>query len=88
MDYEGERGAKRNTEPWRMNGWGVQESGEEMLDRLEREEEEKNTMLELETKTLDVKCEMAVADALDEECKERTSWQGWLGGHCGTGKHR
>lgn len=49
-----------------MNGGGVQESDEERLDRLEREEEEKNAMVELETKTLDAKREMAVADALDE----------------------
>ncbi|RDL36369.1 putative cell cycle control protein cwf16 [Venustampulla echinocandica] len=66
MDYVSERGAKRNTEPWRMNGGGKQESDEERLDRLEREEEEKNAMQELETKTLDAKREMAVADALDE----------------------
>jgi len=66
MDYTCERGAKRNTEPWRMNGGGVQESDEERLDRLEREEEERNAMVELETKTLDAKREMAVADALDE----------------------
>ncbi|KAH8603163.1 CWC16 protein [Bisporella sp. PMI_857] len=66
MDYECERGAKRNTEPWRMNGGGKQETDEERLDRLEREEEEKNAMEELETKTLDAKREMAVADALDE----------------------
>lgn len=49
-----------------MNGLGKQESDEERLDRLEREEEEKNAMQELETKTLDAKREMAVADALDE----------------------
>lgn len=66
MDYECERGAKRNTEPWRMNGGGLQETDEERLDRLEREEEESNAMEELELKTLDAKREMAVADALDE----------------------
>ncbi|RKF54626.1 Pre-mRNA-splicing factor cwf16 [Erysiphe neolycopersici] len=66
MDYECERGAKRNTEPWRMNGGGKQESDEERLDRLEREDEEKNAMEELESKTLDTKREIAVADALDE----------------------
>ncbi|RFU29572.1 hypothetical protein B7463_g6790, partial [Scytalidium lignicola] len=66
MDYVCERGAKRNTEPWRMNGGGIQETDEERLDRLEREEEEKNAMQELETKTLEAKTEMAVADALDE----------------------
>jgi len=49
-----------------MNGGGKEESEEERLDRLEREEEEKNAMVELETKTLDAKREMAVADALDE----------------------
>lgn len=60
-----ERGAKRNTEPWRA---GPQETDEERLDRLEREEEEesKNAMAELEAKTVDAKREMAVADALDE----------------------
>ena len=49
-----------------MNGGGKQESDEERLDRLEAEEAEKNAMQELETKTLDAKREMAVADALDE----------------------
>lgn len=66
MDYECERGAKRNFEPWRANGQAKQETEEEMLDRLEAEEEERNAMVELETKTLDAKREMAVADALDE----------------------
>lgn len=65
MDYMCERGAKRNTEPWRI-GAAKEESEEERLDRLEREEEERNAMVELETKTLDAKREMAVADALDE----------------------
>jgi len=65
MDYTCERGAKRNTEPWRI-GAAKEESEEERLDRLEREEEERNAMVELETKTLDAKREMAVADALDE----------------------
>jgi uncharacterized protein YnzC (UPF0291/DUF896 family) len=65
MDYAAEKGAKRNFEPWREKN-GVEESEEERLDRLEREEEEKNAMLELETKTLDAKREMAIADALDE----------------------
>ena len=66
QDYVCERGAKRNTEPWRA---GPQETDEERLDRLEREEEEeesKNAMAELEAKTVDAKREMAVADALDE----------------------
>lgn len=65
MDYECERGARRNTEPWRIGG-AKEESEEERLDRLEKEEEEKNAMVELETKTMDAKREMAVADALDE----------------------
>lgn len=65
MDYECERGAKRNFEPWRI-GSGKEETEEERLDRLEREEEEKDKMVELETKTVDAKREMAVADALDE----------------------
>ncbi|KAI8633178.1 DUF572-domain-containing protein [Xylariaceae sp. FL1651] len=62
-DYACERGAKRNTEPWRM---GREETDEERLDRLEKEEEERNAMVELEAKTVDAKREMAVADALDE----------------------
>ena len=69
MDYECERGAKRNTEPWRIGG-AKEESEEERLDRLEREEEEKNAMVELETKTLDAKREMAVADALGKDIAE------------------
>ncbi|GAW25408.1 putative cell cycle control protein cwf16 [Rosellinia necatrix] len=62
-DYACERGAKRNTEPWRV---GREETDEERLDRLEKEEEERDAMVELETKTVDAKREMAVADALDE----------------------
>lgn len=65
MDYTCERGAKRNFEPWRDQS-GKEETEEERLDRLEREEEEKNAMVELETKTLDAKREMQIADALDE----------------------
>lgn len=65
QDYVCEKGAKRNTEPWRA---APEETDEERLDRLEREEEEesKNAMAELEAKTVDAKREMAVADALDE----------------------
>lgn len=66
MDYTCERGAKRNTEPWRANGAATEETEEEMYERIEREEEERNAMQELETKTLDAQREMAVADALDE----------------------
>ncbi|CAJ2507294.1 Uu.00g084800.m01.CDS01 [Anthostomella pinea] len=62
-DYACERGARRNTEPWKV---GREETDEERLDRLEREEEERNAMVELEAKTVDAKREMAVADALDE----------------------
>ncbi|KAI1475828.1 CWC16 protein [Daldinia eschscholtzii] len=58
-----ESGAKRSTEPWRV---GRDETDEERLDRLEKEEEERNAMVELEAKTVDAKREMAVADALDE----------------------
>ncbi|KAI8957145.1 DUF572-domain-containing protein [Daldinia sp. FL1419] len=58
-----ESGAKRSTEPWRI---GRDETDEERLDRLEKEEEERNAMVELEAKTVDAKREMAVADALDE----------------------
>ncbi|KAI9884193.1 MAG: Pre-mRNA-splicing factor cwf16 [Watsoniomyces obsoletus] len=65
MDYACERGAKRNFEPWRDQS-AKEETEEERLDRLEQEEEEKNAMVELETKTLDAKREMQIADALDE----------------------
>jgi hypothetical protein len=66
MDYACERGAKRNFEPWRAKGVEKEETEEELYDRLLAEEEERNAMVELETKTLDAKQEMAVADALDE----------------------
>lgn len=62
-DYVCERGAKRNTEPWRPL---KEETDEERLDRIEKEEEERNAMEELEAKTVDAKREMAVADMLDE----------------------
>lgn len=65
MDYEAERGAKRNFEPWREAKL-AEETEEERLDRLEREEAERDAMKELETKVLDAKTEMAIADALDE----------------------
>jgi hypothetical protein len=65
MDYECERGAKRNFEPWREAKLN-EETEEQMLDRLEREEAERDAMKELETKVLDAKQEMAIADALDE----------------------
>ncbi|KAL6706279.1 Pre-mRNA-splicing factor cwf16 [Coniothyrium glycines] len=65
MDYECERGAKRNFEPWREAKL-AEESEEERLDRIEREEAERDAMKELETKVLDAKTEMAIADALDE----------------------
>lgn len=65
MDYECEKGAKRNFEPWRTQG-GQEESEEERLDRLEREEAERDAMGELEGKMVDAKREMAIADALDE----------------------
>jgi hypothetical protein len=63
-DYACERGAKRNVEPWRQNT--AEETDEQRLERLEKEEEERNAMVELEAKTVDAKREMAVADALDE----------------------
>lgn len=64
MDYEAEKGAKRNFEVWREAKL-AEETEEERLDRLEREEAEKDAMKELETKTLDAKTEMAIADKLD-----------------------
>ncbi|KAK4983595.1 Pre-mRNA-splicing factor cwf16 [Elasticomyces elasticus] len=65
MDYECEKGAKRNFEPWREAKL-AEETDEERLDRLEREENERDAMKELEAKTLDAKTEMKIADALDE----------------------
>lgn len=64
-DYQAERGAKRNFEPWREAKL-AEETEEERLDRLEREEAERDAMKELETKVADAKQEMAIADALDE----------------------
>lgn len=73
MDYECERGAKRNFEPWRdSKSEKYTETDEQTLDRLEREENEeqeqleRDKMAELEDKMQDSKREMAIADALDE----------------------
>lgn len=73
MDYTCERGAKRNFEPWRnADGVAENETDEERLDRLEKEEAEelenaeRNAMEELEAKMMDSKREMQIADALDE----------------------
>ena len=73
MDYESERGAKRNFESWRdPESAELKETDEQRLDRLEREEAEeaenaeRNAMEELEQKMEDSKREMQVADALDE----------------------
>ncbi|KAK1833280.1 hypothetical protein QBC39DRAFT_380744 [Podospora conica] len=79
QNYVVERGAKRNTEPWRRGMEGeLEESDEARLDRIEAEMaaaaedgdkvggKERNAMEELEAKTADAKREMAVADALDE----------------------
>ena len=65
-DYICESGARRNFEPWRE--YREQETDEQKLDRLEAEtfEEKKDVMQELETKVVDAKAEMAVADAIDE----------------------
>lgn len=64
MDYECEKGATRNFEPWR-EAKETEETEEERLNRLEEEENE-SAMAKLETKTLDSKREMMIADALDE----------------------
>ncbi|MCJ1467492.1 hypothetical protein MMC07_006117 [Pseudocyphellaria aurata] len=70
MDYQCEGGAKRNFEVWRQkdpdDNAGDNETEEERLERLEREEEERGAMANLETKVLDAKREMEIADALDE----------------------
>ena len=70
MDYECEKGAKRNFEVWRQNpgegNGGEMETEQERLDRLEAEEAEMGVMENLETKVVDAKREMEIADALDE----------------------
>ncbi|MCJ1345757.1 hypothetical protein MMC31_003966 [Peltigera leucophlebia] len=77
MDYVCEGGAKRNFEVWRQKkdekdegdgdeGDDYLETEEERLERLVREEEERGAMANLETKVLDAKREMEIADALDE----------------------
>lgn len=83
MDYECEKGAKRNFEVWREAKL-AEETEEEMLDRLEREEAEKDAMKDLEKKTVDAKTEMAVADALDDvrmrnAARERKDREGGAG---------
>ncbi|KAI6812779.1 hypothetical protein KC340_g15868 [Hortaea werneckii] len=65
MDYTCERGARRNFEPWREAKL-AEETEEERLDRLEREEGERDKMVELERKTNDAQMEMRIADALDD----------------------
>ncbi|KAM3509723.1 hypothetical protein MY10362_000397 [Beauveria mimosiformis] len=72
-DYAMVSGAMRNMEPWRDRG-AADESLEDRLDRLEREEAEaageeaegRSAMEELEAKNADARREMAAADALDE----------------------
>ena len=69
MDYECERGAKRNFEIWRDPAANDKplETEDEMLDRIESEQAEAGgAMAELETKVVDAKREMEIADALDE----------------------
>lgn len=84
QDYTCERGAKRNTEPWRKVE-NENETEEQSLDRIQQEEEEeRNAMEELEAKTIDAKRDMAVADALDEirtrnARMERANHDGMLG---------
>ena len=64
-DYASERGMRRNFEPWREAKL-AEETEEERLDRIEREEAERDPMKELEEKAMDAKTEMEVADKLDE----------------------
>ncbi|KAK4694871.1 hypothetical protein P7C71_g2773, partial [Lecanoromycetidae sp. Uapishka_2] len=69
MDYTCEKGAKRNFEVWRDPDANTNplETEEEMLDRIEAEQAEAGgAMAELETKVVDAKREMEIADALDE----------------------
>ncbi|KOS19703.1 Pre-mRNA-splicing factor cwf16 [Escovopsis weberi] len=70
-DYAMVKGAMRSIEPWR-NPELAEETMEQRLDRLEREEaeaagdEDRNAMEDLEAKNADARREMAAADALDE----------------------
>lgn len=64
MDYTCEKGAKRNFEPWREAKL-AEETEEERLDRIEREEGDRDAMADLESKALDAKTEMEIADSLD-----------------------
>lgn len=72
MDYECEKGARRNFEVWRQQPpdggapTDYKESEEERLERLAQEESERGAMAELEAKVTDAKREMEIADALDE----------------------
>ena len=70
MDYECERGARRNFEVWRdpsASDANKLETDDERLDRLEAERAEAGgVMEELEMKVHDAKREMEIADALDE----------------------
>ncbi|KAK5119865.1 hypothetical protein LTR85_007191 [Meristemomyces frigidus] len=82
MDYTCERGAKRNFEVWRADKL-AEETDEERLDRVAREEEERDAMKDLEKKTNDARTEMAIADALDEvrtrnAMRERADGEGVL----------
>ena len=61
-DYAAETGAQRNFEPWR-EAKAAEDDDETELDKLEEEE---NAMEALESKTIDAKREMEIADALDE----------------------
>jgi Saf4/Yju2 protein len=61
MDYEAERGASRNFEPWREEK--TEETEEERFARIE---EEANPMKQLEVKQMDSKREMELMDALDQ----------------------
>jgi len=60
-DYQAERGASRNFEPWREEK--PEETDEERLARMEAEA---NPMKDLEMKQMDSKREMEVMDALDQ----------------------
>ncbi|KAI8250695.1 Pre-mRNA-splicing factor cwf16 [Colletotrichum sp. SAR 10_98] len=70
-DYACETGAKRTTEPWRIDDDTVNETADQRLYRLEREREEhenteNTTMEDLEKATIAAETHLAVADALDE----------------------
>jgi len=75
MNYTCERGAKRNFEVWRKKKAEKQKTEKKRLDRLERKKKERSAISVLESKTVDAKRKMAIADALDGGMRELREWR-------------